>query len=372
VELGDPSDAVEAIYRATGAPERWPDALAAIADTFGDVGASLVYQKESGAVGLLSSPGLAAADREYEAGWWRQDIRIVRAIERGYLSRNDAWTDPELVTDAEIQTHPYYARFLASHGLRWSISTSISPDPQATTGFALQRAATKPPFVASEVALFVRLARHVEHALRLGIRLMRAEVAQIALGEALARLDAGVFLVDSLGRATAANPTAERLLGAELALVDGRLTASVGCEALERAIAETAAWERGRGLPDPQPIVLRKGRGETGHVAYVLPVPSGEQDPFARLLSDVRALVLVLRACPGEPPEPTLVRDLLELTLAEARVASLVGAGLRPREAARRLGVTEETARTALKRVFWKTGLSRQSELVALLARLVR
>lgn len=65
------------------------------------------------------------------------------------------------------------------------------------------------------------------------------------------------------------------------------------------------------------------------------------------------------------------MRDLLGLTLAEARVAALVGSGLPPRDASSRLGITEETARTALKRVFQKTGVSRQSELTRLLARLV-
>jgi DNA-binding CsgD family transcriptional regulator len=44
--------------------------------------------------------------------------------------------------------------------------------------------------------------------------------------------------------------------------------------------------------------------------------------------------------------------------------------GLAPREASERLGITEETARTTLKRVFQKTGVTRQSELSALLARM--
>ena len=51
-------------------------------------------------------------------------------------------------------------------------------------------------------------------------------------------------------------------------------------------------------------------------------------------------------------------------------MAALVGSGLAPREAAEKLGITEETARTVLKRVFSKTGVSRQSELVALLTKL--
>jgi DNA-binding CsgD family transcriptional regulator len=57
--------------------------------------------------------------------------------------------------------------------------------------------------------------------------------------------------------------------------------------------------------------------------------------------------------------------------LGEARMAALVGSGLAPREASKKLGITEETARSVLKQVFSKTGVSRQSELVSLLSKLV-
>jgi DNA-binding CsgD family transcriptional regulator len=72
-----------------------------------------------------------------------------------------------------------------------------------------------------------------------------------------------------------------------------------------------------------------------------------------------------------DPADPALVRDVLGLTLGEARVAALVGSGLSPRDASEKLGIMEETARTALKRVFSKVGISRQSELSALLTKLV-
>lgn len=81
--------------------------------------------------------------------------------------------------------------------------------------------------------------------------------------------------------------------------------------------------------------------------------------------------MLVIEPESGEPADPAIVRDVLGLTLTEARVAALVGSGLPPRTAAEKLGITEETARTALKRVFSKVGVSRQSELTALLTRLV-
>jgi len=65
-----------------------------------------------------------------------------------------------------------------------------------------------------------------------------------------------------------------------------------------------------------------------------------------------------------------LVQSLFGLAPAEARVATLIGAGLSPRQAAAKLGISEENARTTLKRVFAKVGVSRQSELAILLAKL--
>ena len=61
---------------------------------------------------------------------------------------------------------------------------------------------------------------------------------------------------------------------------------------------------------------------------------------------------------------------LFDLTPAEARLAAFVGSAMSPRDASKRLGISEETARTTLKRVFSKVGVSRQSELSALLGTL--
>ena len=104
---------------------------------------------------------------------------------------------------------------------------------------------------------------------------------------------------------------------------------------------------------------------------YVMPIRHSTGGRLEQLLAGVQAIVVVTESKAGDPPDPAMVRDLLGLTLGEARVATLVGSGLAPRESAQKLGIAEETARTTLKRVFDKVGISRQSELVGLLTRLV-
>lgn len=67
-------------------------------------------------------------------------------------------------------------------------------------------------------------------------------------------------------------------------------------------------------------------------------------------------------------PERDLIaalRAVYDLTEAEARVACLIGRGYAPVDAALKLGIAEVTARTQLKQVFLKMGVSRQSDLVA-------
>lgn len=50
--------AVEAIYDAAPDPSRWPVALQAIADVFGDVGAILSFLRDDGGFGAIGSPQL--------------------------------------------------------------------------------------------------------------------------------------------------------------------------------------------------------------------------------------------------------------------------------------------------------------------------
>lgn len=150
-------------------------------------------------------------------------------------------------------------------------------------------------------------------------------------------------------------------------------------QALSEQGALNAAIERMiRGTPEeisamPKPILVGRRKSGRPLAVYVLPITDhGLHNAAAQFLTHTRAIVLVIDPRAGAPADPALVRDLLGLTLGEARVAALVGSGLTPRAAAQRLGIAEGTARDVLiKRAFAKSGISRQSELTALLTRLV-
>jgi DNA-binding CsgD family transcriptional regulator/PAS domain-containing protein len=365
--------AVEAIYDAAADPSHWPQALQAIADCFDDAGANLLWRRDDGGFGvILSSKFNPDSAAEYHEKWWQKDIRALRSAEQMYLNPGRALTDRHLVSPEEIETHPIYTDFLARHGLRWVAGTFVSPDPHIFVTVNVQRARHKPPFRDDELAILARLGTHAEKSLRLSIRLLDSELTKIGLGEALARVGIGVFALDSLGRVVFSNPVGERLLGDGLALVNDRLL--VGA-APERAALEAAIEQMTRAAPEdvarePKPILIHRHKAERPLAVYVLPIAQSSH-PAAQFLTHARSIVLAIDPEPSGPADPALVRDVLGLTLGEARMAALVGSGLSPRESADKLGITKETARTVLKRVFSKTGVSRQSELVALLTKLV-
>src|SRR6185312_7130393 len=82
--------------------------------------------------------------------------------------------------------------------------------------------------------------------------------------------------------------------------------------------------------------------------------------------------VLVIIADPElqNAPSADIVRKLYGLTAKEAELAGKLASGLSPAEAAAEMNMQYETARTHLKRVFSKMGISRQNELAALVARI--
>ncbi len=355
--------AIDAIYEAALEPALWPQALQAMADCFHDAGAVLIWRRENGGYGTMVSPGLRQWQLDYDTNWQQHDPRPLRCFEHSYLSALDGLTDRDVMTAEEIETLPIYTQFLASHGLGCFGATYISPDPTVDAAISIQRSKDKPPFEREELQKIGLLGRHVERSLRLSIRLFDAESCNLGMREILSRLGIGVFALDDALQVVFANPASRKGFDVFVA-GDNRsepaLTASAR-QKIERALAQAGSNETQK-LAN---IVIEHSEVGPSATLYVLPV-SENSAASHDMLTRARAIVLMIEANGDAPPDPALVRDILGLTLGEAKVAALVGSGMAPRAAAEKLGIAESTARTVLKRVFAKAGVSRQSELVAL------
>jgi DNA-binding CsgD family transcriptional regulator len=161
---------------------------------------------------------------------------------------------------------------------------------------------------------------------------------------------------------------------AERALADGlSLEALARSQQTGRNLAIDPDLSSGGSFPGSPKVVqaFRVDRDDgKPFLLYILPVTSETSISTLTMFGKVRTIVLIIDSARQAVLDPTMLRDIFGLTLAEARVAALVGAGTTPINAAQILGVAEDTVRKALKSVFSKTGVGRQAELVLLLSRM--
>src|SRR5665213_2771412 len=249
-----------AIYGAAANPANWPYALQAIADCFEDAGTILIYGRDDGRFGVITSPALQEMVAEYGRDWSHRDKRAVRARERGYFLTRDVITDRDAVSPEEMRSDPYYTQFLAKHGLGYFAAASVSPAPHVEVALSAQRRSAKLPYTDAELATLDRLALHVEKALRLGIRLIDGELLKESFGDALGRMAMGVFAVDLLGRVVYANDAGRNFLGDGIALIDGQFTVTARSEreALESALACVTSADHGSATERVKPVLVQR------------------------------------------------------------------------------------------------------------------
>jgi DNA-binding CsgD family transcriptional regulator/PAS domain-containing protein len=358
------STAIEAIYAAAANPGLWPEALQAIADCFDDHGAILIYSQNDGHFGALSSASLTTMMTEYGAHWTGQDIRAIRARERGFFLSDIAITDADVVSPEEEASHPFYTQFLRRHGNAYFAASSVYPTAKLEVALSIQRQQGRDRYSTAELTLVRMLSRHVENAMRLSARLMDHENIARTMNAALENISVGMFAIDAQCEVIFSNRRGRALLGDGLDVVNNRLIATKTQADLNAALREvrncainSETWLR--------PILIKRTQASFPLLAYLLPQP--KQQPWVDLASGHVAVIVLLTEIDQENPlDPDLLRCVFGLTIGEARLAVKVAGGLRPGEAAAELGISHHTARTVLKSVFQKMGVSRQTDLVRL------
>ena len=360
------NETVAAIYAAAAEPFRWPDTMQQIAQGLDARGGLLLYRRDDGRYGTIASPRLAEVNAEYDRCWQHLDVRAQRVLGAIADGHRDVQADHTFFSTEEVAEMPIYQKFLIPHGFGWSMAVSVSPAPDVAVILTLVRAFGKPGFSDAEQEQLLALSRHIERALSLSIRLMDAETQRLGMAEALDQLHCGVFVLDIDQRVLLSNRTAHELLGKGLVVSGGRLTTRhVSTRQALRQRLQSLAFDRTAAAGPCETLIIENG--ERGLLLQILPLSSSPNLPP---LQSASAIVLAVDHGCDRPFDPAIIRDVFRLTLGEARLAALVGGGLAPGEAAAALGIADNTARTVLKRVFEKMGVSRQSELAALMGKL--
>ena len=357
------------IYKAVFFPDLWATVLSGTTALLDSTKALLFfYDAKANARRVHKAHGVEESFISIFEGKLAQDTP--------WLSRDDGseMAGPVLLGDSgataeSAGTPSLFAEFLRQQNVGPTLHACVGTFGEQQLHLTVARPASGTPYCEAEREACQQVVDHMRNALQLKQETEAHQVIERGAMAALNNLAVGVAMVDSRGEITATNGAAERMLslGDGLDFDLGQIEVCVdGCRGSLRTALGRLEWRR----QDP---------GADCPALFAVQRPS-------------RARPYAVMACPfhvagerlvGEPlyhlvfffdPDQSLcghsvefLKRYYDLTPAEARLAKLIAEGERLDGIAERLGISVHTARTHLKRVFEKTGVERQAELVQLM-----
>ncbi len=315
------------------------------------------------APGSLSPGYMVNAGKNVGAATYREEGFLVDPFVR--LPEGKLVSITEIVPEEQLKTSDFYRLFLAPMEAHYVIGADLLTPSGVQASLRLTRGESRGEFTAEERGLCTLLLPHLRQAVEIFVRLDRMRSLGGVYAETLDLLALGAVVVDRGGRVLERNAIADALLaeGDGLIMVRGVLTAAHRSSAARlRNVFEAAARADPEVTALATAISVERSSGRPNLGVVVRPAPHRID------LAEHRVSTLTVFVSDPErslSPSPATVADLFDLTPTEAALTVLLVSGYTIDQAAARLDVSRNTARTHLRGIFQKTGVSRQSELVS-------
>jgi DNA-binding CsgD family transcriptional regulator/PAS domain-containing protein len=270
-----------------------------------------------------------------------------------------------------IETSRYNIEWASPRGVIDVLALMVLREPTRLGDVTLARHKSFGPVTDDNLDTMRLLAPHIRRAVTIGDLMDMKTLELQALRATLDTVTAGVVVVGAEARILHANDAARRMLDARAPVVSVR-----GCLAalhpganreLAKAIALARSDEAGIGAAGiGVPLFSDDMAAATAHV---LPLAGG--DLRTRLVPQAIAAVFIVPAGAPLPADLDTVARLFGLTAAETRLLRRLAASETIAETSAALGVSQATIRTHCQHLYSKIGVSRRTELVTLVNRLV-
>lgn len=352
------------IYDSAIDPQRWTATIDAIREELGFATASLDLIRLPGESLLNVMANIPEPYAGAMLEYWPQLSDLWGGVDRVMSLPFD---EPAVLTrvrpdHATLFRHPMYVEWATPQGLSDLMAVWLARDADMVGSIGFGWAEAAGSIGDRELRIARMLVPHLQRAATINRLLDLAALRDATFGALFDTLDAPVLVVGADLKIVHANRAGRMLLGRGGALRsrgDTLTTADRGAlHALDAAIRDatgdiTALGRKGIGIP------LRDVDGDVGAL-HVLPLRSDH--PGGRRL----AAIFVARAHAAPDPARSVVEALFGLTAAETAVFEQVAGGHDVPRAASALGIAPSTVRTHLLRVYDKTGVRRQADLVRL------
>jgi len=289
------------------------------------------------------------------------------------LPEGEVVTAEELIGSQQWLKSPMYQEYLKPLDIRHLLGADIYTKEGIECRLRVTRSHDAPAFNAGDKALIKLLLPHLKRSIRLHAKLDYLESDRQLFAGAVNRMLVGMITFAQDGSILEVNQEAQRILLEK----DGILRSGTGIALssnhenrdLQRMIRQAVAGgppedaSGGPSVVEAISVTRPSGRAKLGIVIRTIPLgefTGAKQRPAA-------AVFLRDPESSGTQPSHEVVRRLFGLTRMEAALALLLAEGLTLDEAAEKLNVRRNTARTHLRSIFCKTGVTRQTMLVRML-----
>lgn len=369
----DLSSLIGQIYDCAVQPDLWPQTLNSIKRSL-DLAVLQVVSVDGYHLRQGQAVQTLAFKTLFEHNWINDFARHFNKIPGGqdwFATDIDVpVSQMQLINEADFRNSEFYRDWIAPRGLRDTCTMHLVKRDQLSCALTASGSETRDLFNDDDREMFRQLAPHIRRSLMIGDMLDDGAYKLSVYREILDRISTGVMIVSHGAKLVYANSAAEELLktGQSLKLRNGTIESAYAAyasgfrAALDRACSDSDSdiGNFGNGIPLPSK------EGEIA-VSYILPL--GKSD-HRRSLGPGHAAVFISAAGTNLPPSQEILSALSGLTSSESRIALMIADGATPADAAGKLGVTMNTMRTHLSRIFDKTGANSQPALVRFVSNL--
>ncbi len=306
------------------------------------------------------------------------DLWAQRAQERGFIYTGNVARDQDLATEEEFLATEMCREFFApmdvgrvASGLVFGVD---SPDHLPVACSCNRPFAD--PFSLEDLFRLELVIPHLSRALAVVFRLKQADFKLACSLSALDLLPQAVVLFSPSGDVFHANPSAMRMLEARDGLnlsthptIPGRTTLRTSLPqrqaALNAALREALSPEATHCTHFAHALIVERPSGEPAYALRFSTLPHGNE--FGRGATAPLAIAFIDDGSIKLEADVAVLRSRYGLSAAEVRVALGAADGLSIDELAATLGISGNTVKTHIKRVYDKTGANSRSQLLKLL-----
>lgn len=279
----------------------------------------------------------------------------------------------DVISNERLRASVFYREFMQPHDVLHVLGADLAADEAGEDGGRLRitRTHAQRPFDAEDKQTVQLLLPHLVQAMRLRAHMEHIEAERGLYASSFERMQLGAVTLDEEGMVLSLNTQAQELLargdGLHLQARRLRVDGSEAQRQLDALIATALRGEapavRGRQAQVTEAVALNRPSGRARLSALVRALPQRE---WAESRRHPRAVVYLRDPELRAQGSIEVLRQLFELTRAEAALALLLADGLDLVEIGEHLGIRRNTVRAHLRAIFSKMGVTRQTEVMRL------